>query len=398
MSEKVILAFSGGLDTRFCLVWLRESGYDVVTVYVNTAGISGGKCKEIEECAYNLGAVKHYTVEAEDDFFKKIIVYLIKGHGLYQGIYPQLCSDRYIIVDKCIEVAKRESAECIAHGCTAMGNDQVRFDLSIKARGNYRIISPIRMIQDEVSGRIRLYEIGYLRERGFDIPSMHRKYSINQNILGTTISGSEIDECEEPAEGAFLLTRDCSVKPSLHFEIGFDAGEPVSINGKKMKGVAILKILNRVAGSYGIGRFIYTGDCAIGIKGRIAFECPGLYSLLVAHRSLEEAVLTKEQNQFKDIISQKWAYLVFSGLYYEPLREDLEVLIDSMQKKVCGEVRIRILNGCVLPVGYRSDNVLRETKSLYAQSASWGFVEAQGFIKLFGMSSILAIMREKNFY
>lgn len=394
MSKKVILAFSGGLDTRFCLVWLREGGYDVVSVYVNTAGISSRKCKEIEECAYNLGAVKHYTIKAEDDFFKKIIVYLIKGHGLYQNIYPQLCSDRYIIVEKCIEVADIESAGCIAHGCTAMGNDQVRFDLSIKAKGNYQIISPIRQIQDEVDGRIRLYEIGYLRERGFDVPSEHRKYSINQNILGTTISGSEIDEFEEPSEGAFFLTKDCLVKPPLHLEIGFDEGEPVSINGKRMKGAAILKILNKLAGSYGIGRFIYTGDCIIGIKGRIAFECPGLYSLLIAHRALEEAVLTKEQNQFKDIISQKWAHLVFSALYYEPLREDLEVLIDNMQKKVSGRVRIKLSNGNVLPVGYKSDYVLKEVKTLYAQSASWGSTEAEGFIRLFGMSSILATLRE----
>jgi len=396
MSERVILAFSGGLDTSFCAVWLKENGYDVITVYVNTAGLSAKKCNEIERKAYELGVAKHYTMEAEDDFFDKVISYLIKTEGLYQGVYPQLCSDRYIIVEKCIEVAKKEGTNIISHGCTAMGNDQVRFDLSIKANGDYKIIAPIREIQDKVCGKIRLYEQDYLEKRGFKIEKKHSKYSINSNILGTTISGSEIDECEEPSKDAFFMTKENKHKAPISLNIDFDKGVPVAINGKKMKGAAILKLLNEVAGSYGVGRFIYTGDCIIGIKGRIVFECPGLHTLLVAHKALEEAVLTSHQNQFKMIASQKWAHLVFSGLYYEPLRRDIELLIDEMQRSVVGSVRVKISAGGVLPVAYKTDFALRDATALYAQSASWHASDAEGFIKLFGMSTLLSTKRKSS--
>ncbi|OGF66840.1 MAG: argininosuccinate synthase [Candidatus Fischerbacteria bacterium RBG_13_37_8] len=391
--EKVILAFSGGLDTSFCVPWLKEQGYDVITVFVNTAGFTTPKLGAIAKRAHDLGAVKHANIPAEKDLYEKIVSYLIKANGLYQGIYPQLCGDRYIIVEKCIEVARRERTQNIAHGCTAMGNDQIRFDVSIQALGDYRIIAPIRDIQNTASVQVRDYEIDYLRKRGFSIVQAHHKYSINQNMLGVTISGSEIDRYDEPSEEAFVLTKTVSAKQSEYITIQFEHGMPVALNGKKLPGALLLKTLNGKAAAHGIGRFIYTGDCIIGIKGRIVFECPGLHTLLVAHKALEDAVLTKEQNQLKNLLGQKWAHLVYSGLYFDPLRNDIEQFLDSQQTYVTGTVTVKLHNGTAVPVKYSSPYILQEKDTVYAQTAAWQPHEAEGYIKLFGMSTVLASKR-----
>ena len=388
--KKVILAFSGGLDTSFCVNWLKELKYEVVTVFVNTGGLNKSFLKSISKKAYALGASKHYTIHAEKDIYRKIIAYLIKSNGLYQDIYPQLCADRYIIVEKCIEIAQKEKTNLIAHGCTAMGNDQVRFDVSIMAHGAYEIINPIREIQKSIKKNIRQYEIDYLKKRGFAVPYAHKKYSINQNILGTTISGSEIDLNDEPQETAFSLTSKESPCNPCYINIGFKHGLPVSLNGKSMQNISLLHALNKIAGKYGVGRFIYTGDCIIGIKGRIAFECPGLQSLIVAHRALEEATLSREQNHFKSTISQKWAYLVYSGFYFDPLRQNLEKFIDDHQQFVTGNVTLKLVERSILPVKYSSPYLIRDKNTVYAQSSAWEPHEAEGFIKLAGLSTILA--------
>ncbi|MBI4232615.1 argininosuccinate synthase [Candidatus Peregrinibacteria bacterium] len=392
MSKKAVLAFSGGLDTSFCVLWLKDKGYEVITVCVDTGGVDKDKVKAISKKALQLGAKKHYTVSAEKDIFENIVAYLVKSGGLYQDIYPQLCADRYVIVEKCVEIALREKTNIIAHGCTAMGNDQVRFDVSIKALGNYEIVAPIREIQNTVKGNIREYEIKYLKTRGFETQQLHRKYSVNQNVLGVTISGSEIDSNNEPAEDVFVLTKSKS-SGTKYIRMGFKGGLPVSLNDKKMSGIDILKMLNKIVGAYGIGRFIYTGDCIIGIKGRIAFECPGLYALAVAHKALEDATLSKEQNQFKRIIGQKWAHLVYSGLYYEPLRKDLEKFIESNQKFVSGSVTLKLRPNSLLPVKYSSHYLIKEKGTVYAQTSTWKPQEAEGFIKLFGLSTILSAKR-----
>lgn len=395
MSKKAVLAFSGGLDTSFCVVWLKERGHEVITVFVGTGGVDNTKVKAIHKKAIQLGARKHYTVSAEKDIFENIVAYLVKSGGLYQDIYPQLCADRYVIVEKCVEVARKEKTDIIAHGCTGMGNDQVRFDVSIRALGDYKIIAPIREIQNTVKGNIREYEINYLKDMGFETPQMHRKYSVNQNVLGVTISGSEIDSNDEPSEDVFVLTK-AKTSAAKYVKIGFERGLPVSLNDKKISGINMLKALNKVVGAYGIGRFIYTGDCIIGIKGRIAFECPGLYALTVAHRALEDATLSKEQNQFKRVISQKWAYLVYSGLYFEPLRQDLEKFIDSHQKFVSGSVTLKLRPNALLPVKYSSPNLVKERGVVYAQASTWKPQEADGFIKLFSLSTTLAAKRKRN--
>lgn len=397
--KKVILAFSGGLDTSFSIPYLKEKGYNVVSVTVNTGGFSKEKLKEIGERARKLGVLKHYNIEAGQEIFKRIISYLIKLDGFYQNIYPQMCSDRYIIAEKCVEIARKEKAEVVAHGCTAMGNDQVRFDISFQSLApDLKILAPIRDFQKKVKDNLREKEAQYLEKRGFEVPKKYKKYTINENIFGTTISGSEIDENKEPMEEAFVLTKPLSQTPNKpsYLKITFEKGIPIKLNGKRIIGVEIIKKLNKIAGNHGYGRFIYTGDCMVGIKGRLVFEAPGIAVLRVAHKALEEAILSKEQNQFKRILGEKWAQLVFSGFYFDPLREDIEKFIDSNQQFISGDVVIKIFKGSCLPVEYSSPYLIKEKGIVYAQKAVWSPEEAESFIKLFGLSTRLASKRFKK--
>lgn len=393
---RIVLAFSGGLDTSFCVPYLREQGHEVVTVFVDTGGITPAKRREIAARAKALGALRHYARSAEKTIWQQILVPLIRANGTYQQAYPLMCADRYVIAQECADVARRERAKAIAHGSTGMGNDQVRFDIAIRALGDFEVVAPIRDFQQEVRTNLRQKEIDYLAARGFSTAAVHRRYSINQNVFGVTISGSEIDQNAAPSEDAYVLTRPVHRAPAKaeRIRIGFESGVPVSLFGSRADGIAIVRHLNERVGRHGAGRFIYTGDCIIGIKGRIAFECPGLYALLVAHRALEDATLSKEQNQFKSHIAEKWAYLNYSGLFHDPLTRDLEAFLESHQKAVTGEVTIEVGRGVVLPVALESPNLLRDPRSVYAQSSAWAPSEAAAFVKLFGMSTVLAKRRE----
>ncbi|MBI3099637.1 MAG: argininosuccinate synthase [Planctomycetes bacterium] len=395
---RIVLAFSGGLDTSFCVPWLRERGHEVITVFVDTGGVTSAKRREIASRAKALGALRHYARPAEQAIWRQILVPLIRANAAYQQAYPLMCADRYVIAQECAEVARRERAKAIAHGSTGMGNDQVRFDIAIRALGDFDVVAPIRDFQQEVRTNLRQREIDYLAERGFSTPAAHRRYSINQNVFGVTISGSEIDRNAAPAEDAFVLTRPVHRAPakSEQIRIGFEGGTPAMLFGSRADGIAILKHLNERVGRHGAGRFIYTGDCVIGIKGRIAFECPGLYACLVAHRALEDATLSKEQNQFKVQVAEKWAYLNYSGLFHDPLTRDLEAFLESHQRSVTGEVTLEVGRGVVLPVAIDSPNLLRDRSSVYAQSSAWEPAEAAAFVKLFGMSTVLANRRERG--
>lgn len=392
-NKKVVLAFSGGLDTSFCVAWLKDQGYHVITVFADTGGQSAAEKNRLERKARALGAIRHYAVDCRRPAFEKVAAYIIKAHGLYQDAYPLLCADRYVIVETCIAIARREEALRIAHGCTAMGNDQVRFDVSIRALGDYEIIAPIRDLPTGIKGGLRAFEAEYLKNKGFPVPARQKKYTVNQNLFGVTISGSEIDALNEPDEEAYVLTRGRRPDKPRYIEVGFEKGLPISLNGRRQDGPAILDTLNRLCGAYGIGRFIYTGDCVIGIKGRIAFECPGLYALVIGHRTLSEAVLSKEQNQFQKVVGEKWTRLVYSGLYFDPLRTDLEKFIDSMQRYVTGKVTLKLEARRLMAVKYTSPYRIRGEGLIYAQSATWSPEEAAGFIKLYGLSTTLAGQR-----
>lgn len=387
---KVVLAFSGGLDTSFCVPYLTERGYDVITLFCDTGGVDDAEREYIEERALELGAVEHATADAAAEIWGEVVVPLIRGGAFYQHQYPLLCSDRYLIVRKSLELADSMGTKVFAHGCTGMGNDQVRFDLTVRAIGDYDIVAPIREIQREV-GNVREFEKHYLEERGFDVRAKTSRYTINENILGVTVSGAEVDDWKRPEEGTYKLTAPPESWPrtSHSVRIRFEEGVATQIDGEAMSGPAMLQKLNRDLGAYGVGRGMYTGDTTIGLKGRIVFEAPAMIALHAAHRALEEAVATNRQNQFKELVAQKWVELVYQGFFYDPLKDDLEAYLESSQRRVTGEVTLQTSGGSLHAVAVDSPNILRSKGATYAQSADWGVAEAEGFIKLFGMSSAL---------
>ena len=390
MGEKVVLAFSGGLDTSFCVPYLKEQGYDVITMFCDTGGVTAEEIAYIEHRAMELGAVEHVTVDASQDIWDEVVVPLVHGGKFYQDQYPLLCSDRYLIVRKSLEVADARGTKFFAHGCTGMGNDQVRFDLTVRALGDYTILAPIREIQKDV-GNVRDYEREYLKERGFDVRAKTTRYTINENVLGVTVSGSEVDDWKTPGPETHKITNPRADWPTetKTVSVTFDQGVAVALDGEKMSGPAILKKLNAELGVYGIGRGMYTGDTTIGLKGRIVFEAPAITALAKAHRALEEAVVTNRQNQFKEVVAAKWVELVYQGFFYEPLKADLEAYLNSSQSKVKGTVTLQTTGGLLHAVEVDSKHILKARNAVYAQSADWGPTEAEGFIKLFGMSSTL---------
>ncbi len=389
-SNRVVLAFSGGLDTSFCVPWLMERGYEVHTVFADTGGVDAEERKYIEERAVALGAKTHETVDIAQPIWDSFVVPLIQAGQWYQGQYPLLVSDRYLIVEHSLKRCEALGTKLFAHGCTGMGNDQVRFDLTVKALGDYEIIAPIREIQREV-GEVRKYEREYLEARGFGVRDKVRAYTINENVLGLTMSGGEIDRWEAPGEGASGWCKPRSAWPvnSLQRTIRFERGVAVAIDGISMSGAAILAQLNREFAEYGVGRGMYTGDTTIGLKGRIVFEAPALTVLAVAHNALEEAVLTKAQNRFKPLIGQKWVELAYEGFFHDPLKRDCEAFIASSQTRVTGDVTVETHGAKVDAIKIVSDYILTSRGATYAQSANWGVAEAEGFIQLYGMSSSL---------
>jgi argininosuccinate synthase len=389
-SNDIVLAFSGGLDTSFCVPWLQERGWAVHTVFADTGGVDAEERAFIEARATELGVASHVTVDGGPaiwDGFAKPFVWAGEG---YQGQYPLLVSDRYLIVDAALARANDLGTRAIAHGCTGMGNDQVRFDLAVKASGDYQIVAPIREIQKEHT-QTRAYEQQYLEDRGFGVRAKQKAYTINENLLGLTMSGGEIDRWEAPGEGArgWCAPRESWPVEPLRVAVRFVEGEAVALDGTEMQGALLLARLNIMFAQYGVGRGLYTGDTTIGLKGRIVFEAPGLTALLVAHRALEEAVLSKQQNRFKPDVARKWVELVYEGFFHDPLKTDLEAFLQSSQRMVNGEVVLESRGGRVDAVSVSSPHILNAKGATYAQSADWGVEEAEGFIRLYGMSSTL---------
>ena len=390
MSKNIVLAFSGGLDTSFCVPYLRERGWAVHTVFADTGGVDAAERAFIEQRAAKLGVASHVTVDAGPALWSGFVKPLVWAGEGYQGQYPLLVSDRYLIVEAALKRAAELGTTAIAHGCTGMGNDQVRFDLTVKALGSYTIVAPIREIQKEHTA-VRAYEQQYLQERGFGVRAKQQAYTINENLLGLTMSGGEIDRWQAPGAGAVGWCRARPEWPAtpLQVKLGFVHGEAVTLDGEQLAGQTLLARLNHLFAAYGVGRGLYTGDTTIGLKGRIIFEAPGLTALLVAHRALEEAVLSKQQNRFKPEVARRWVELVYEGFFHDPLKTDLEAFLASTQATVNGEVTLETSGGSVGAIAVESRHILTAAGATYAQTADWGATEAEGFIKLFGMSSTL---------
>lgn len=389
-SKGIVLAFSGGLDTSFCVPWLREHGWTVHTVFADTGGVDADERAYIEARARKLGVASHVTVDGGPALWEHFVKPFVWAGEGYQGQYPLLVSDRYLIVDAVLKRAAELGTRAIAHGCTGMGNDQVRFDLAVKASGDYRIVAPIREIQKEHT-QTRAYEQAFLKEREFDVRAKQQAYTVNENLLGVTLSGGEIDRWQAPGVGARGWCKPRGEWPDapLQLRIGFSDGEARTLDGVRIAGHLLLAKLNQSLARYGVGRGLYTGDTTIGLKGRIVYEAPGLVGLLAAHRALEEAVLSKQQNRFKHEVARKWVELVYEGFFHDPLKADLEAFLASSQRCVDGEVTLETAGGNVVAVAVDSKHILNARGATYAQTADWGADEAEGFIKLFGMSSTL---------
>ena len=388
--EPIVLAFSGGLDTSFCVPYLKERGWEVHTVFADTGGVDADERACIEQRAQELGVASHRTVDGGPALWSGFVKPFVWAGEGYQGQYPLLVSDRYLIVEETLRRAAELGTNAIAHGCTGMGNDQVRFDLAVKALGDYRIVAPIREIQKEHT-EVRAYEQAWLEQRGFGVRAKQKAYTINENLLGLTLSGGEIDRWQAPGEGARGWCKPRAQWPTgpLRVSVRFEHGEAVALDGVAMPGHRMLARLNELFAQYGVGRGLYTGDTTIGLKGRIVFEAPGLVALLTAHRALEEAVLSKQQNRFKPEVARKWVELVYEGFFHDPLKTDLEAFLASSQATVTGEVVLETSGGVVDAVAIDSRHILNAKGATYAQAADWGVAEAEGFIKLFGMSSSL---------
>jgi argininosuccinate synthase len=391
MKEKIVLAFSGGLDTSYCVLDLLRKGYEVHTAFIDTGGVDAAGRACIRERASGLGAAEHHEIDVAQAIWDEFVVPLVWSHARMRGEYPLLCSDRYLIVKRSLELCDRLGTRHFSHGCTGMGNDQLRFDQTVRSLGEYEIHAPIRDLQARVRA-VREFELKILAEAGIEVNASASRYSINENLLGVTISGSEIDRYLAPAPDAWAMTANREDWPagSLQLRLGFERGIAVSLDGQKRAGPDLLRALNRQLGAWGVGRHIYTGDVTIGLKGRIAFECPGIDALLTAHRALEDIVNTRFQNQFRQHISDRWAELVYTGFFYEPHKLDLEAYLRSSQVAVSGEVVLHTEGGALTAVAVDSPWRLHNPAAVYAQSADWTPEEAVGFIKLLGQSTTLA--------
>jgi argininosuccinate synthase len=388
-NQKAILLFSGGLDTSFCVLYLKEQGYDVITLAIDSGGFSQGELEYIENRSKELGAIKHYTIDITQEVFDKFITKIIKANGLYQGEYPLMCSDRLLFGKKAINFAFQEQATVIAHGCTASGNDQFRIEAPILCSGkDIKIITPIKDL-----GITRDEEIAYLENKGFTVPKEVKKYTLNENILGITLSGSEVDDNQEIPEDTWKLSAVTSTEPE-YVEIEFENGLPCTLNNEKMPAVQILKLLNKIAGSHGYGRGLYVEDEILGIKGRQAFEAPGMMLLIKAHKSLEKLVLTKEQLCLKNQMDYKWAELAYAKMF-APVVKNIFSLIDSMQHQVNGKVKLKLSNKSAFLCSVSSPNeLIDESIATYVQHCTWQKKDVTGFMKFYTLQS--KIFHKKN--
>lgn len=386
-----VLLYSGGLDTSCMLKWLQENyNTDVITVTLNVG--QAKEFKEVENKAKKLGVKKHYTIDAREEFVKEYIFKAIKANALYQDAYPISSSlSRPLIAKWGVEIAKKEGAEAIAHGCTGKGNDQVRFSVTINTLApDIKIIAPV-----VEWGMTREDEIAYAKEHDIPIPvTVNSPYSIDENLWGRSIECGVLEHPEvEPPHDAYFWTTPPEKAPDepSYVEIGFEEGIPVSVDGVRMNGVDLILKVHELGCIHGVGRIDHMEDRIVGLKSREVYECPAATILLKAHKDLEKFVCTRHENNFKKFVDEQWTNLVYTGLWVEPLREDLEAFIDKINKKVTGTVRVKLYKGNATVVGRSSKFALYdENLATYDRKSTFNQLASFGFIELWGLQSRMA--------
>ena len=385
MAEKVVLAYSGGVDTSVAIKWLQEK-YDLEVIAFSVDVGNEPDFPAIREKALKLGAVKAVVVDARKAFVDEFVLPALKANALYQGQYPLATAlARPLMARLLVATAVKEGAKSVAHGCTGKGNDQVRFDVSVAGLApDLKILAPARdweMTRDET--------IKYAKRHGIPLPvTAESPYSIDQNLWGRSIEcGVMEDPWAEPPEDAFIWARPVENTPDKpeYVEIGFEKGIPVALDGHKLDGVALIDRANDLAGRHGVGRIDHIEDRVTGIKSREVYEAPAAMLLIQAHQALESLCLSKEQLRFKQIVSGEYSDLVYDGLWFTNYREDLSAYIESSQRFVTGAVRLKLHKGSAMVVGrqspyslYRHDLATYDEGDVFDQSAAVGFIHLWG--------------------
>lgn len=385
MKGKAVLAFSGGLDTSVVIKYLQEKhNLDVITVTVDVG--QEDNLKKISAKAKSLGVLKHYNIDARQEFVDDFIFPAIKANALYQKKYCLATAlARPLIAQKVVEIARKENASALAHGCTGKGNDQVRFDVTYRSGSNLPIIAPIRDLN-----LTRDVELKYAKKHNIPIDNTAKKFSIDQNLWGRAIEGGDMEDAfSEPPDDAFIWvkTKDLPEKPQ-YMEIKFENGIPVAADKKRMKPIELIKYINKKAGASGVGIVDHIEDRVVGIKSREVYETPGATCIIEAHTDLEKMVLTKHELKFKAMVDAEWSWLAYSGLWQDPLKSDLDMFINTTQKRVNGTVKLKMFKGSLRVVGRKSEySLYSHDLATYGAGSTFDQTLGKGFVELWGLQS-----------
>ena len=389
--QPIVLAYSGGLDTSFLVPWVKENyGRPVITVTVDTGGIDEAAARTLKERARALGAVDHHQVDARAEYFEQVLRFLIMGNVKRGQMYP-LCvgAERVMQAQTIAHMARKLGTNMIAHGCTAAGNDQVRFEVAMRTLApELEVLAPVR---DRAFKRQE--ELDYLQSRGLPVPPFGAAYSVNRGLWGVTIGGKEtLTSSGSIPDHAWVLTRDAFTRPRApeSHVIEFKQGRPVGLDGRSLSPVALIEALEALAAPFGIGRGIHLGDTIIGTKGRVAFEAPAAEVLLTAHRELEKLVLTGRQQRIKETVAQPYGDLVHEGQLLDPVCRDIEALLLSSQERVTGTVRVQLRPGNLFVEGVESSHsLMAASKGVYGEAAGeWTPTDALGFSKIVALTGV----------
>ena len=390
--NKVVLAYSGGLDTSIMIPWLKEKYGCEVVAFAADVG-QQEDMEKVKEKALATGACEAYVLDLKEEFVRDYCFKALKAGAIYEGKYPLgTALNRPIISKYLVEVARKTEADAVVHGATGKGNDQVRFEVSVMALAHdLKCIAPVRTWEF----KSRQEEIAYAQERKIPIEvSVEKPYSIDRNLWSISIEcGVLEDPWNEPPEDAYLVTQSPESAPDepLYLEIGFEQGVPVTLNGEKKGPVEMVVELNEIAGKYGVGRVDIVEDRLVGIKSREIYEAPGATVLISAHNELEYLVLDRETFRYKEHLAIKYADLVYYGYWFSPLRDALDAFVDETQKRVNGVVRLKLYKGTCVPVGRKSPNSLYDfSLATYDPEDSFDHRTGEGFCKVWGLPLMVA--------